>query len=771
MNNLNVNGFPSKQEAQLLNPNRSNLDIPLDQYDSLKGDLQDSSMKYFSIFRAPISNLVPYKRAQISEVHSMIISNLFKPQTTKLRSISDPEKRNQFKTSQFEYATFSGTFNKRSIHGLILASEYVCIDIDKVGEIEQLRLVRETILNNLIPALMFISPSGNGLKVIFEINISVGTHSEYFKALKVFFNEVIMIKIDTSGSDLSRACFLPHDEDAYYNEFPDVLDRAFLDSFDHKSKNHEFQENSHESASSNSTIPPFTAFDRLVTWMNKSETFANGNRNKFITKLANACNRFGIPISDTLYKLYDFAEPGFPRKEIESIVRNVYSHTERHNIASFEKSFENERHIFQKEGNSFNPIPIHTPLLPISGFPFHLQELIKECVRVYGTHRDFWAISFLQATAIAIGSTYQIKDKYSNGAVLWAGIVAPSGMGKSEPIDIALSPIYKADSTAEEIFNQEMNDYNAVNILSQKERKEQGIQIRPKPILKQSLVVDSTPEGLIEAHLINKRGIMIVREELMGWISDFGRYNRSGEVQNMLSSWSEKYFKVTRKGAGSSTIEKPFIPILGGIQPEKLRDLAKDGRALDGFMQRFIFAYPDQVLKPDYNEEVLSDQYLSYYNKYISTLLSISGQRKPILISRDAKQLYKKFYNENALKVNNLSCDYTRAVYQKLEIIVLRISLILHMSHHVHDQLFDHPIQPETIKAAIEMTEYFRITAQKVHQQIGYSSIITDKIDNRSVAQYLMKIGKITKTSLAYALGTSRSQLDRLLDNHGTKVQ
>ena len=74
--------------------------------------------------------------------------------------------------------------------------------------------------------------------------------------------------------------------------------------------------------------------------------------------------------------------------------------------------------------------------------------------------------------------------------------------------------------------------------------------------------------------------------------------------------------------------------------------------------------------------------------------------------------------------------------------------------------------------AAIEMTEYFRITAVKVNQYISQAvSGNPVKLDDQGVAQYLIKIGKITKSGLATALNTSRSQLDRLLNKPGTMVQ
>ena len=735
---------------------------------------QNKYSAYISLFKAPISNKYPEKQVELSDVYDAVKGNTYNEKTVKLRSIGNLDEAKKFKASNFDYATFSGTFTARSTKSLIQGSPYICIDLDHIGNSDAIMVIKTLILDNLSPALMFISPSGDGLKIVFKVLTETATHLIYFRALQNYFEIVVGHTADPSGSDIARACFLPHDPDAYYNRECDILDYAFINTF--------YLQNTTPGWSTAPIIKQekFPSSDEkieiLITWLEKTVSFTNGSRNSYVSKLAYACNRYGIPENDTRNRLSDFSQSGFTGNDINTIVRSVYKHTELHGVSSF---YENQQEDFVIPENneligdeqSQELQTQATPLLPIDGFPCNLKDLIKECTRVYGTPQDFWAISFLQATAIALGSTYEIKDKYTNGAVLWVALIAPTGVGKSEPMDIALRPIYKIDSAEHESYIHEKKKFDSIIALTPKERKDQGIDIPKRPIQKQYIAIDSTPESLIAVHQENKRGIAIVRDEILGWILDFGRYSRSGEVQNMLSAWSEKFFKVMRKGNQSATIEKPFIPVFGGVQPEKLYELAKDGRAMDGFMQRFVFAYPDQCIKPDYNEEYLTDDYVSSYNSYITSLLGLSGDRLPIPLSKEAKQLYKEFYNHNTSLVNAESNGYARGVYQKLEIIVLRIALILHVSHHVSDKQYQKPIQPETMQSAIDITEYFRITARKVNQHIGQDISSAGKPDNRSVAQYLMKTGKITKTDLAHALDTSRAQLDRLLRKPGTVVQ
>jgi hypothetical protein len=65
--------------------------------------------------------------------------------------------------------------------------------------------------------MLFISPSGDGLKWIIPINITESTHQNFFQAIANYIKEVYQLEVDKSGKDISRACFLPSDPEAYIN--------------------------------------------------------------------------------------------------------------------------------------------------------------------------------------------------------------------------------------------------------------------------------------------------------------------------------------------------------------------------------------------------------------------------------------------------------------------------------------------------------------------------------------------------------------------------
>ena len=65
--------------------------------------------------------------------------------------------------------------------------------------------------------LMFISPSGNGLKWIISIDITLASHQLWFTGVAGTLKEAWGLEVDRSGKDVSRACFIPYDPEVYIN--------------------------------------------------------------------------------------------------------------------------------------------------------------------------------------------------------------------------------------------------------------------------------------------------------------------------------------------------------------------------------------------------------------------------------------------------------------------------------------------------------------------------------------------------------------------------
>jgi hypothetical protein len=181
----------------------------------------------FSYYRCPVTNTQPYAEISLLDAYKVIRGNRYKARTSELRSILSPlpsregsgerlEKASRYKRTHFDYVTFSGVFSKRSDSALINHSGFLTLDFDGVSDLQGLK---ETLLADpyFETELMFVSPSGNGLKWIISIDVNQCAHQRWFLAVEAYLKTKYGLEVDKSGKDISRACFLPHDPEVYIN--------------------------------------------------------------------------------------------------------------------------------------------------------------------------------------------------------------------------------------------------------------------------------------------------------------------------------------------------------------------------------------------------------------------------------------------------------------------------------------------------------------------------------------------------------------------------
>jgi hypothetical protein len=216
---------------------RNNYQNPVNQ----KNLTNQGSDILFSFFKSPITNTKPHKAVSLLQIYNAIKGNYYKDRTQKLQAISDVGQARLFKTANFDYCTFSGVFTARNDKALIKHSGLLCLDFDHLQKVEKLRfqLLQDEYFDT---QLLFVSPSGNGLKWIISID-TVATqhgenlneqaqnsntfevmpsevkfaHSEYFAAVANYILQTYGVAVDKSGRDISRACFLSHDPKAFIN--------------------------------------------------------------------------------------------------------------------------------------------------------------------------------------------------------------------------------------------------------------------------------------------------------------------------------------------------------------------------------------------------------------------------------------------------------------------------------------------------------------------------------------------------------------------------
>ncbi len=115
---------------------------------------------------------------------------------------------------------FAGTFTRRRADAITQHSGLMVLDFDHVDEAEQ---HRDRIGNDPHAVLCFVSPSGQGLKLVVRIDPDAAGHGESFDAARAYFRDKYGLEADPSGRDVSRLCFVSHDPAAIIQGNSQVL--------------------------------------------------------------------------------------------------------------------------------------------------------------------------------------------------------------------------------------------------------------------------------------------------------------------------------------------------------------------------------------------------------------------------------------------------------------------------------------------------------------------------------------------------------------------
>jgi hypothetical protein len=313
----------------------------------------------FSYFKAPIKNTTPTRDITMEEVFSLIANDgKLAEVTRKLRTTKDQAKRAVIKEKDLPYVCFSGTFSTRKKEGLINYSGLIAADLDHLDG--SITTAWDTVRTETTPLLMFQSPSGDGIKAVYSVDRKQGSHEEYVSAIVASLARFFPIKkqetgdkgIDAAAMTIPQACFLCHDPDVYLAKEETVLGKDFLTQYKPKSiivKPREVDTVPEINSSSDKVeviapptrIPkpskggiivkanppdPDKIYRKMVDWTERGGlTFVKGYRNRYITTLVGACHRFALDLEYVLGQVRPLEQEDFPARDIEAIVRSIYS--------------------------------------------------------------------------------------------------------------------------------------------------------------------------------------------------------------------------------------------------------------------------------------------------------------------------------------------------------------------------------------------------------------------------------------------------------------
>lgn len=242
--------------------------------------------------------------------------------------------------------TFAGIFSpRRSLETCVDYSSLIVLDVDKLSpaEIEDLRDAFSLDRHILC---YFTSPSGAGLKIIVQVDSEAKDHYSAFESLRVYFLANYQVKLDPSGKDISRICYLTCDPDLYYNGQAE----PFHVEVSEEQRNRVYADREVYNSKGKITTNDLEIYRVCKGWADYHCEYKEGSRNQNIFICSCNLNRCGLSLENAILSIAR-DRTDLPVSEIKDTVRKVYKSKEKeHNtikVYDFDKQQDASRGAMQ----------------------------------------------------------------------------------------------------------------------------------------------------------------------------------------------------------------------------------------------------------------------------------------------------------------------------------------------------------------------------------------------------------------------------------------
>lgn len=266
-------------------------------------------------------------------------------------------------------------------------------------------------------------------------------------------------------------------------------------------------------------------------------------------------------------------------------------------------------------------IPWRDELLPTD-----LREYVHDVAERTQCPPDFVGVAQIVAVSAVVGRKFAIHPKQHDDWTVvpnqWGVIIGRPSAMKTPALKQALRPLDALESRERKQYGLAESEHKATCELLDIERKaarskatkligsgdknaarEELTRVfsdAPPPVQRRYIVNDASVEKLGELLNENPNGLLLVRDELGGWLatiqSEDGSVARAFYLECFDGNGSFTYDRI---GRGTIFIESCCLSLIGGIQPSRIASLVRaaiSGELDDGLIQRLQLAvYPDDV--------------------------------------------------------------------------------------------------------------------------------------------------------------------------------
>jgi hypothetical protein len=228
------------------------------------------------------------------------------------------------------------------------------------------------------------------------------------------------------------------------------------------------------------------------------------------------------------------------------------------------------------------------PALPRGVLPDLIERYAITMGELMGADPAGIAMAALTVCSGVIRDSIKLQVKRNSGwteeARLWCALVGGVSSMKSPIMRAVTRPVERIDYRLWQEYQAAVAAYEA---MAAEERKAEE-----KPKLKQLRLEDTTIEGAQDTMRNNENGMLATQDELSGWFGGLEKYSGGGRGAAKdrgfwLLAWNGGPHTVNRVARGAFRINNVGISLLGGIQPDVIREIASNTYD-DGLIQRLL---------------------------------------------------------------------------------------------------------------------------------------------------------------------------------------
>lgn len=223
---------------------------------------------------------------------------------------------------------------------------------------------------------------------------------------------------------------------------------------------------------------------------------------------------------------------------------------------------------------------------PLGVWPSQVAEFIQATAHSVCVMPEAVGTAVLAVAASVIGRTRWLDIKGEGGWVerpaIYAGLVGDVSRRKSPALRAAKAPLEALHAEKAAKWNDEHERWEA----------EPGT--KGEPQLESPLMKDVTTEVLALALKAHGRGVVLVADELIGWLNSMGQYKggKGNDRQRWVEAWNGDTIDVFRASRKRIVVEHPCVSVVGGVQPDVFAGLTA---VRDGLAERFLYCVMPKV--------------------------------------------------------------------------------------------------------------------------------------------------------------------------------